>query len=204
MELIGEVINSAAGVSPATSLQFGYISRINGIDNVFAGAVQNETTAIYTFVTHATTTRRTVHGPLVILAREGTTTIYCNNAPKGDFANPDSFSAGTAIQFSTYRQQSVTNTVSNSFTTTHVNTVTSVENYTDSAGDVHRLGWAGQTWRTTLTGQLNTATPPLLLPTGSQARWPAFFHPLMFSRRDLNPRAHLSDPRGRGPDAANG
>ena len=89
MELIGEVINSAAGVSPATSLQFGYISRINGIDNVFAGAVQNETTAIYTFVTHATTTRRTVNGPLVILAREGTTTIYCDNTPKGDFANPD-------------------------------------------------------------------------------------------------------------------
>jgi len=165
MELIGEVINSAAGVSPATSLQFGYISRINGIDNVFTGTPQNETTAIYTFVTHATTIRRTVHGPLVILAREGTTTIYCNNAPKGDFANPDSFSAGTAIQFSTYRQQSVTNTVTNSFTTTHVNTITSVENCTDSAGEVHRLGWAGQTWRTTLTGQLNTVTPPAP-PTG--------------------------------------
>src|SRR5690242_10385137 len=91
MELIGEVINSAPGVSPATSLQFGYISRINGIDNVFTGIPQNETTAIYTFVTHATTTRRTVNGPLVILAREGTTTIYCNNAPKGDFSNPESF-----------------------------------------------------------------------------------------------------------------
>ena len=93
MELIGDVINSAPGVSPATSSQFGYISRINGestgIDNVVYGHAPNETTDIYTFVTHATTPRRTVNGPLVILAREGTTTIYCDNTPKGDFANPD-------------------------------------------------------------------------------------------------------------------
>jgi len=56
-----------------------------------------------------------------IVNRTGTTTIYLNNA-SSDFSNPASFSQGTPIQVSTYRQQVIANTLTNAFVTVHMNT----------------------------------------------------------------------------------
>ena len=40
-EIVGQVINS----TPTTSTQFGYFTYIKGIDGLFAGATENESTA---------------------------------------------------------------------------------------------------------------------------------------------------------------
>src|SRR4029077_402859 len=59
-EIVGEVNNSAAGVVPATSEIFGYLSKVDGIDQVFTDSDpthQNESTALITFDTDATTIR---------------------------------------------------------------------------------------------------------------------------------------------------
>jgi len=99
-ELIGEFNNSGLA-----SQQYGYLSSVTGLDNAFSSTItKNETTALFTFVTDATTFQVVNHGPFRIVDRTGTTTIYLNSGPS-DFSDPSSFSQGTPIQVSSYRQQ---------------------------------------------------------------------------------------------------
>jgi|SRR6516164_316314 hypothetical protein len=149
LEFVGQFNNT-----PTTSQQFGYISRIEGLNDTFAGTPQNESTAQFTFVTNATTDRVIANGPLRIVNRTGTTTIYLNTPPS-DFSNPASFSQGTAIQVSTYRQQVVLNTLTNAFVTTHMNTITNSSAFWLN-GKRYRLGSVGETFRTSYSGQSNT------------------------------------------------
>jgi hypothetical protein len=148
-EFVGEFNNTAT-----TSQQFGYISRIQRLDGIFSGTPENESTALFTFVTNATTDRVIANGPLRVINRTGTTTIYLNTAPS-DFSNPASFSAGTPVQVSEYRQQVVLNTLTNAFVTTHMNTVTSTHAFWLN-GTNYRLGRVGDTFRTSYSGQSNT------------------------------------------------
>ena len=149
-EMIGEFNNSGSA-----SEQFGYFVDITGLDNVFSStSTKNETTALFTFVTNATTFQVVNNGPFRIVDRTGTTTIYLNNGPS-DFPNPATFSQGTPIQVSNYRQQVIINTLTNSFVTVHTNTVTDVETFTLN-GVAYRLGQLGKSFRTTYSGQANT------------------------------------------------
>jgi hypothetical protein len=152
LEFIGQFNNVGT-----TSEQFGYISRIEGLDNIFSGTPQNETTALFTFVTHATTDRVIINGPLRIVNRTGTTTIYLNNGPS-DFSNPSSFSQGTPIQVSTYRQQVVLNMVTLTFVTTHMNTITETQKFSINGAD-YRLGHTKGTFRTSYFAVVNTLAP---------------------------------------------
>ena len=149
-EVIGEFNNSGSA-----SQQFGYFADITGLDNVFSSnTTKNETTALFTFVTNATTFQVVNNGPFRIVDRTGTTTIYLNNGPS-DFSNPSSFSQGTPIQVSSYQQQVILNTLTNTFVTVHTNTITSVETFTLN-GDAYRLGQLGKSFRTNYSGQGNT------------------------------------------------
>lgn len=149
-EMTGEFNNSGTA-----SQQFGYFANITGLDNVFSStSIKNETTALFTFVTNATTIQVVTNGPFRIVDRTGTTTIYLNNGPS-DFTNPATFSQGTPIQVSTYRQQVILNTLNNTFVTVHTNTITDVETFTLD-GTTYRLGQLGKTFRTTYSGQANT------------------------------------------------
>lgn len=149
-EMTGEFNNSGTA-----SQQFGYFANITGLDNVFSStSIKNETTALFTFVTNATTIQVVTSGPFRIVDRTGTTTIYLNNGPS-DFTNPATFSQGTPIQVSTYRQQVILNTLNNTFVTVHTNTITDVETFTLD-GTTYRLGQLGKTFRTTYSGQANT------------------------------------------------
>ena len=152
-EFVGQVNNTPTG-----SQQFGYISGILGLSGVFVDGQQNESTALFTFVANATTDRVITNGPLKIVNRSGTTTIYLNTPPS-DFANPDSFSQGTPIQVSSYTQQVVINTLTNTFTTLHINNVTEVDGFTLN-GCTYKLGRVGQTFRTTYTGAVNSNGAP--------------------------------------------
>jgi len=82
-EVIGEFNNSGSA-----SQQYGYLSSVTGFDNAFSSTTtKNENTALFTFVTNATTIQVVNHGPFRIVDRTGTTTIYLNNGPS-DFTNP--------------------------------------------------------------------------------------------------------------------
>lgn len=154
-EMIGEFNNSG----PA-SQQYGYLSSVTGLDNVFSSPItKNETTALFTFVTSATTFQVVNHGPFRIIDRTGATIIYLNNDP-ADFGNPATFSQGMPIQVSNYRQQVIINTLTNTFVTVHTNTITDLETFTLN-GVAYRLGQLGKSFRTNYSGQLNTpgATP---------------------------------------------
>jgi hypothetical protein len=156
-EVIGEFNNSGLA-----SQQFGYFADITGLGNVFSSnTTKNETTALFTFVTNATTFQIVNNGPFRIVDRTGTTTIYLNNGPS-DFTNPASFSQGTPIQVSNYRQQVIINTLTNTFVTVHTNTVTDVETFTLN-GVTYRLGQLGKSFRTNYSGQVNT---PGAIPSG--------------------------------------
>jgi hypothetical protein len=151
LEFVGQFNNT-----PTTSLQFGYLSTIEGLNSVFSSSsIHNETTARFTFVTNATTDRVIINGPFKIVNRTGTTTVYLNSAAS-DFTNPASFSQGTPIQVSSYRQQVVLNTLTNAFTTVHMNTITSTEPFTLD-GVTYVLGKKDGSFRTTYSGQSNAA-----------------------------------------------
>jgi len=152
-EFVGQFNNNGAA-----SQQFGYLSKITGLDAIFSAEPENETTALFTFVTNANTDRVIVNGPFKILNRTGTTTIYLNTPPS-DFSNPATFSQGTPIQVSDYRQQVIVNTVTNSFQTEHTNTVTSAKAFSLN-GNMYRLGRLGGLFRTSYSGQVNPTAPP--------------------------------------------
>jgi hypothetical protein len=153
-ELVGQFNNNGTA-----NQQFGYLSNILGLSPIFTSdSTQNETTALFTFVTNATTNRVITNGPFVVLNRTGTTTIYLNTPPS-DFSNPASFSQGSPIQVSSYSQQVIVNTTTSSFTTVHTNTVTSTEPFLLN-GQTYRLGQIGKAFRTVYSGQVNSGPTP--------------------------------------------
>jgi hypothetical protein len=149
LEFVGQFNNSGAA-----SQQFGYISNIRGLSSIFSGVPQNEATAQFTFVTNATTLRVIANGPLRVVNRTGTTTVYLNTSP-ADFTNPASFSSGTPIQVSEYSQEVIINILTNAFTTTHMNRITTVNSFMLN-GQKLRLGSVGSSFRTHYSGQVNT------------------------------------------------
>jgi hypothetical protein len=116
MEVVGAVFNA----SPSASIQYGYLSFVNGLDNVFSGSPQSETTALLTFFSDTQTVRVINNGPLRVVNRVGTFTIFLDNAPNGDFSTPDSFRDGTPVMTGSLRHQVVLNTTTNTFTTVFV------------------------------------------------------------------------------------
>ena len=111
-EFIGQVKNSppAGPGLPATSVQYGYISHVRGLndDQIYlVGVPQNEASALLTFYNDSVTEKVTNHGSLKIVIREGTTTIYYNPVPSGDLTtpNPDSFRQGAPVLTTKWRHQ---------------------------------------------------------------------------------------------------
>jgi|SRR5215813_2433693 len=156
LEIVGQVQNV-----PMTTIsnQYGYVSAINGLDNVFSAPPHNETTAFFTFYTEAHTNSVINNGKLRIVNRTGTTTIYQDDVPNGNFADPDTFRDGTPILTMTLKQQVILDLVENTFTTVNINTVVSISSFT-FGGQELRLGQASDQFRTVINGRANdTGTP---------------------------------------------
>jgi hypothetical protein len=149
MEYVGQVINGTP--TPASSNQFGNLDGVAGVDPSLQ----------FTFYTEATTVKAVANGPLRIVDRTGTTTIYLASTP-GDFSNPDSFRSGMPVQISTLRQQVIVDTSTGAFTVVNINTITTTTGFLSDGHEVH-LGEARQSFRTVLNGHLNA---PGMLPTG--------------------------------------
>jgi len=152
-EVVGQFNNSGT-----SSVQYGYLSNLRGLATIFTGEPQNESTALFTFVTNATTNRVISNGPFLIVNRTGTTTFYLNTPPS-TFSDPASFGQGTPIQVSSYQQQVILNTQTGSFNTIHFNLVTSAPVFSLN-GKLYRFGTVGTAFRTLYSGQVNGGTPP--------------------------------------------
>jgi hypothetical protein len=158
LEFVGQFQNSAPGVTPATHVHYGYLSYIRG-RSVFRTDPQNETTALFTFSANAATVRVIPDGPLRIVTRVGRLTIYRDPSTNANFSKPETFRDGTPVLVADFRQEVVNNTVSNSFTTFHQNTIITTRPFPGRRGKV-RLGHVGQTFRTVFSGQGNMPGPP--------------------------------------------
>ena len=158
IELVGQVQNSAPGVSPATSIQYGYLSYLHGL-TIFRAAPPSESTALFTFFTDTTTTQVINNGSVRIINREGTVTIYSDPDADGSFANPDSFRDGTPVLIAGLRQQVIVDTATGAFTAQNLNTITSARAFEGPSGTL-RLGRAGDRFRTIISGHLNAPGPP--------------------------------------------
>jgi hypothetical protein len=164
-ELVGQVTNATS----TTSIQYGYLTFINGISgvaNIFNPGPKSEATALFTFFNDTVNESVITNGTIRIINRVGTTTIYLNPSANATFASPSSFQNGTPIQTSVLRHQVVIDTVTGSFTTTFVNTVTSADPF-QLDNTSFRLGKVGQTFRTTVFGHLNSPFPPSAYIAGS-------------------------------------
>jgi hypothetical protein len=158
LEFVGQFQNSAPGVTPARHVHYGYLSHIRG-RSAFRADPQNETTALFTFYASAATQRVIPNGPLRIITRVGKLKIYRDPGTNGNFAKPNTFRDGKPVLVADFRQQVVNNTVTNSFTTFHQNTIIATRPF--SAGRARlQLGRVGATFRTSFSGQGNMPGPP--------------------------------------------
>jgi hypothetical protein len=158
LEFVGQFQNSLPGVTPATHSHYGYVSYIQGV-SAFARAPQDETTALFTFLADAATVRVITNGPLRVITRVGTLTIYLDRSTNSSFANPETFRDGTPVLVASFRQQVVSNTVTSSLITFHQNRITSTTAFADAKGKV-QLGEVGETFKTYFSGQGNMPGPP--------------------------------------------
>jgi hypothetical protein len=158
LELVGQFQNSAPGVSPATHVHYGYLSYIRGL-SVFRAVPNSETTALLTFSADAATLRVIANGPLRIVTRVGKLRIYRDPATNGDFGKPDTFRDGTPVLVADFRQEVVNDTVTNTFTTFHQNTITATRPFT-SGGRRVQLGQVGEKFTTVFSGHGNMPGPP--------------------------------------------
>jgi hypothetical protein len=158
LEFVGQFQSSPPGVIPATHVHYGYLSYIQGL-SVFARAPQDETTALFTFFADAATLRVISNGPLRVITRVGTLTIYLDPSTNSSFANPETFRDGTPVLVAAFRQEVVNNTVTNSFTTFHQNTITSTKPFPSKRGKV-QLGEVGERFKTYFSGSGNMPGPP--------------------------------------------
>jgi hypothetical protein len=159
LNFVGQFVNSGAD-----SHQFGYVSRIEGIDNVFnSDTSKDESTAMFTFSTQATNVQVINNGPIRAVNRTGKTTIYYHPEGGASFSDPSTFEAGLPIQVSDYQQQVVLDpSTPFPFTTTHLNTITSTRWFALN-GQLLRLGLAHSAYRTHYLGRVNA---PGLTPSG--------------------------------------
>ncbi len=158
LEFVGQFQSSPPGVTPVTHIHYGYLSYIQGL-SAFAHAPQDETTALFTFFAAAATLRVITTRPLRAITRVGTLTIYLDRSTNGSFANPETFRDGTPVLAARFRQEVVSNTVTNSFTTFHQNTITSTRPFPANRGSV-QLGEVSETFKTYFSGQGNMPGPP--------------------------------------------
>jgi hypothetical protein len=157
-EFVGQFVNSPPAVTPATHEHYGYVSYASGL-KAFDGAAEDETTALYTFYASARTLRVISDGPVRVITRVGTLTIYRDPSSNGSFGNPGTFSDGAPVLVTRFRQQSVLDTVSSTFTTFHENKITSARPFTVGTRRL-QLGVVGGTFTTQFAGRSNMPGPP--------------------------------------------
>jgi hypothetical protein len=157
-ELVGQFVNSPAGVTPQTHSHYGYLTFVRGATSLTA-APPDETTALFTFYADAATVRVLANGPLRSITRSGRFTVYRDPSRNGTFARPETFRDGAPVLAATFRQQVVLDTVTGGLTTFHQNTIVSSTSF-PAFGRRLQLGRRGDRFTTVLNGHINMPGPP--------------------------------------------
>jgi hypothetical protein len=155
-ELVGQVLNPSA----TQSIQYGYLNSVAGLDTVAtqSGTV-SEATALLSFYNDTTTQQVINNGPIRVIDRTGSSTIYFNAAGRGDFNNPDTFRGGKPVQTCTLRHQVVIDTSTGYFTASFELTITSTR-VLQVNGASYVLGRPGEVYHWNVYGKLTTQGPP--------------------------------------------
>jgi hypothetical protein len=155
-EIVGQVLNPSA----QQSLQYGYLNFIKGLDRITttAGAAVSEATALFTFYNDTATERVINNGPVRVIDRTGTGTIFFDSG-NSDFANPETFRKGIPVQSFTLRHQVVIDTSTGYFTVTFDITIKSAKTF-QIDGKTYILGRRRGVYRLSAFGKLATQTPP--------------------------------------------
>lgn len=155
-EFVGQVLNASA----TQSLQYGYLSLVPGLATTSTtGGPVSETNALLSFYNDTTTQQVINNGPIRVIDRTGTATIFFNSSGGGDFTNPDTFRAGMPIQTCNLRHQVVIDTSSGYFTATFEMTIASLHVF-EINGSRHVLGRPGEVYRWSVYGKLTQQGPP--------------------------------------------
>ena len=155
-EVIGQVLNT----SPQQSLQYGFLNFVRGLPRIttLPGPV-SEATALFTFYNDTATERVINNGPIRVIDRTGTGTIYFDLSGNGSFGNPNTFRDGQAVQVCNLRHQVVLDTSTGVFTTTFEMEIVSAKSF-ELDGKTYRLGQRGNVYRLIVYGRLAAAAPP--------------------------------------------
>ena len=154
-EFVGQVLNASA----TQSLQYGYLNSVPGLDTVSTGGAVSEVNALLTFYNDTTTQQVINNGPMRVIDRTGTATIYFNAGGGGDFNSPDTFRGGKPVQTCTLRHQVIIDTSTGYFTASFDLTITSAAAFAVN-GSSYVLGRAGEVYHWNVYGKLTTQGPP--------------------------------------------
>jgi len=154
-EFVGQVLNA----STTQSLQYGYLNSVPGLDTVSTTGPVSEASALLSFYNDTTTQHVINNGPIRVIDRTGTATIFFNGSGGGDFTNPDTFRAGNPIQTCTLRHQVIIDTSSGYFTASFEMTITSVRVFQIN-GSGYVLGKPGEVYHWSVYGKLTQQGPP--------------------------------------------
>jgi hypothetical protein len=154
-EFVGQVLNPSA----TQSLQYGYLSSVPGLGTVSTTGPVSEASALLSFYNDTTTQQVINNGPIRVIDRTGTATIFFNSSGGGDFTNPDTFRAGNPIQTCTLRHQVIIDTSSGYFTASFEMTITSVRVFQIN-GSGYVLGKPGEVYHWSVYGKLTQQGPP--------------------------------------------
>jgi hypothetical protein len=158
LEFVGQFLNSPPPAVPVTHEHYGYVSYIRGVQT-FRAAPQDETTALFTFFATGDTLRVISDGPLRVVTRVGTVTVYRDLSTNGNFTDPSTFRDGTPVLVARFRQQAILNTVTNATSVFHQDAITSTAPF-DAGGRRVQLGTVGEAFTTHFSGQTNMPGPP--------------------------------------------
>ena len=154
-EFVGQVLNPSA----TQSIQYGYLNSVPGLDAVATSGAVSEATALLTFYNDTTTQQVINNGPIRVIDRTGSSTLYFNAGGGGDFNNADTLRAGKAVQTCSLRHQVVIDTSTGYFTASFELTITSVGVFQlNGAGYI--LGKPGEVYHWNVYGKLTTQGPP--------------------------------------------
>jgi hypothetical protein len=131
---------------------------VRGLDRITtSGSVVSES-ALFTFFNDTATESVINNGPIRVIDRTGTGTIYFGSGG-ADFTNPDTFRNGTPVQTYTLRHQVVIDTSTGYFTTSFEITITSADNF-QIDGKTYRLSHPAGVYRLVVAGTLTQQGPP--------------------------------------------
>jgi hypothetical protein len=157
-DIVGQYLNSALGVAPATHFHYGCISWLQGVSG-FGAAPRTDKTADFTFYADGKTSPITTNGPLFFATRTGTLTIYRDPSRNSDFKAPNTFKDGTPVLVATYRHEPIVSSLTGAISLFSHDQITFTKPFQTAHGMV-QLGTVGETFDEHYVGQNNMPGPP--------------------------------------------